>query len=514
MTPPPNDRHVAIIGCGFSGLCVAMQLVRAGIRSFTIFEKGDRLGGTWRDNVYPGAACDIPSLEYCFSFERRVEWSRKWAPQPEILAYMEACAQKYGLARHVRYGTEIAGARFDEAAKVWRLETTKGESFSAEVLVSAVGQLHRPATPTVEGIETFGGRSFHSARWPAGDDLAGQRVAVVGNAASGVQLIPQIVKSARQVSVFQRSPNWILPKEDRVYTGIEHFVMRKSPALARAMRWSIWAQNESRMPVLTGNRLFSAVATWMGERHLERQVPDPELRRKLTPDYPIGAKRILLSDDYFPALQQPHVRLVTTPIVRAVREGLVTRSGAREDTIPADTIVFATGFRTTEFLAPMRIEGTGGRTLEEAWRYGAEAYLGITVSGFPNLFLMYGPNTSLGHNSVLFMMECQARYLLDALRQMRERGVDALDVRPEAQAAFSAEMQQALGATVWAEIESSWYKNERGRITNNWPYTTAAYFFRTRRVDLSHYSLVLRPLQATPVSARATSRGGSASEST
>ena len=508
------DRQIAVIGCGFSGLCVAMQLVRAGVRSFTIFEKSDRLGGTWRDNVYPGAACDIPSLEYCFSFEPRVEWSRKWAPQAEILAYMQACAEKYGLARHVRYGSEIAAARFDEEAKVWRLETAGGERFTADVLVSAVGQLHRPAMPSIEGIESFRGRSFHSARWPAGEDLAGERVAVVGNAASGVQLIPEVVKRARQVTVFQRSPNWVLPKDDRLYTRLEHAVLRRTPRLARILRWATWARNESRMPVLTRNRVFSAVATRMGEKHLERQVRDPELRRKLTPAYPIGAKRILLSDEYFPALQQPHVCLVTSPIARAVPEGLMTRSGGREDVIPADTIVFATGFRTTEFLAPMRIEGTGGRTLEEAWRYGAEAYLGMTVSGFPNLFLMYGPNTSLGHNSVLFMMECQARYLLDALRQMSDRGFAALDVRPEAQAAFTAEMQQALAETVWADIDSSWYKNERGRITNNWPYTTASYFFRTRRVDLSHYRLVLRPLKVASVPSRATPGAGSASEST
>jgi cation diffusion facilitator CzcD-associated flavoprotein CzcO len=490
MTGPSNHAgpRVAIIGFGFAGLCLAMQLEEAGFHDFTIFEKGPRLGGTWRDNTYPGAACDIASLSYCFSFERNPEWTRKWATQPEILAYMDRCARKYDLLRRVRFGVEIARARF--AAGVWHLETTRGERFEADVLVSAVGQLSRPAVPAIEGLDTFGGRAFHAARWPEGEDLAGQRVAIVGNAASGVQIVPAIAPRAKRLLVFQRSANWILPKNDRTYSALERLVLRASTPVASVKRWWIWASNEARLPVFKSNRVFAAVAALLARRHLEAQVADPALRLALTPDYPIGAKRILISDDYYPALQQPNVRLVTAPIARVTREGLVTRDGERW---PVDSIVFATGFHTTEMLAPMHIEGQGGVSLERTWRDGASAYLGISVSGFPNLFLMYGPNTGLGHNSVLFMLECQARYILDGLRQMRRDDLLSIDVRPEVQAAYDADLQQALGGTAWAAIDSSWYKNERGRIVANWPYSTAAYWARTRHLDLRRYVVAVRP---------------------
>jgi cation diffusion facilitator CzcD-associated flavoprotein CzcO len=480
MTQPTPS--IAIIGFGFAGLCLGMQLERAGIDDFTIFEKAPQLGGTWRDNQYPGAACDIPSLSYCFSFEPNASWSRKWAPQAEILAYMERCAKKHDLLRRVRFGVEIARARYD--AGVWHLETTRGDRFAANVLVSAVGQLSRPSMPSIDGIDGFTGRSFHAARWPAGEDLAGRSVAVVGNAASGVQIIPEVARRAKQVFVFQRSANWIVPKNDRVYSAAERAVFRVATPVARLKRWSIWGSNEARLPVMKKNRLFSAAATLIARRHLNSQVADPAMRLALTPDYPIGAKRILISDDYYPALQRPNVRLVTAPIARATSAGLVTRDGERW---PADTIVFATGFHATEMLAPMHIEGHDGVTLDHTWRDGAAAYLGISVAGFPNLFLLYGPNTGLGHNSMLFMLECQTRYILGALSAMRERGLRSLDVRPEVQSAYDAELQRDLSGTVWAAVEKSWYKNDRGRITNNWPYSTAQYWMRTRRFDLRRY---------------------------
>ena len=493
------NASVAVVGFGFAGLCLGMQLKRAGFDRFTIFEKGPTLGGTWRDNRYPGAACDIPSRLYSFSFESDEDWSRKWAPQREILAYMQRCAKKYDLLRHVCFGVEIAGARFDATAGLWQLETTAGEPFAARVLVTAVGQLARPAVPAIEGLDLFRGRSFHSAGWPEGETLEGKRVAVVGNAASAVQLVPEIARRAERLYVLQRSPNWVLPKPNREYTGMERRIFQWAPSVARIERWWTWGLCEARFLGIKGNPIASAIARHIAKRHLEQQVADPALRRQLTPDYPIGAKRILLTSDYYPALQRPNVRLVTDPIGRAEQGGLVTAAGERID---LDTIVFATGFKSTEFLAPMRIEGPTGVTLDEAWRDGPEAYLGLSVAGFPNLFVTYGPNTNLGHNSILFMLECQTRYIVDCLGAMVAQDLASIDVLPEVQAAYNVEIQAALAQTAWAQVEKSWYKNERGRIVNNWPYTTARYFLRTRRVDLGLYRCVPRP--AGEVAVRAT----------
>jgi cation diffusion facilitator CzcD-associated flavoprotein CzcO len=498
--------NVAIVGFGFAGLCLAMHLRRAGVDRFTILEKAPTLGGTWRDNRYPGAACDIHSRLYSFSFESDQDWSRKWAPQREILAYLQRCAEKYDLLRHVRFGVEVLGARFDAEAALWRLDTASGEPLAARVLVTAVGQLARPAIPPIEGLDVFRGHAFHSARWPEGEILDGKRVGVVGNAASGVQLVPELASRSARLHVFQRSPNWIFPKPDREYTTLERRVFRGAPSVARFERGLLWALNETRFAAIKGNPVAAAIAKRIATKHLESQVPDPDLRRRLTPDYPVGAKRVLLTNDYYPALQRPNVRLVTTPIARATENGLVTKDGERFD---LDAIIFATGFKSTELLAPMRIAGPSGVTLDDAWRDGAEAYLGLSVTGFPNLFMMYGPNTNLGHNSIIFMLECQSRYVVAGLRAMAERGLASIDVRPEVQAAFNAEVQTALAKTQWSQVEKSWYMNDRGRIVNNWPYTTAAYFLRTRRVDLARYRVVPHPAGETGT--RATPGPGAAS---
>lgn len=481
---PRGPRHIVIIGSGFSGVCLGIRLKRAGIHHFTILEKAERVGGTWRDNVYPGAACDTPSFSYCYSFEPNPDWSRKWAGQEEILAYLEHCVRKYDLTPHIRLGTAVERARFHEQEGQWHVHTAGGDELVADVLVSGVGQLNRPAYPDIPGLADFGGEAFHSAQWNHDCDLAGKRVAVIGNAASAIQFIPQIAPRTADLRVFQRSANWMLPKNDYAYPAWAKALFRRVPSVARLYRSYIWLQHELRFPAFRGNRLMGALATRRAERHIREQVSDPALRRALLPDYPLGGKRILLSDDYYPTLERPNVHLITEPIDRVTHDAVVTADGT---THPADVLIFATGFQSTSFLAPMRIEGRDGRSLDAAWRDGAEAYLGLAVAGFPNFFMMYGPNTNLGHNSILFMIECQVRYILDCLRRMKERDLRSIDVRPEAQSAYNERLQRELAQTVWARTGHSWYKTAGGRITNNWSGTTAAYWWRTRRADLRHY---------------------------
>jgi len=479
--------RIAIIGSGFSGLCVAIQLQKAGFRSFTIFEKADRVGGTWRDNSYPGAACDSPSFAYCFSFEQKTDWSRKWAQQAEILGYLEHCARKHGLLSQIRFGCEIESARFDAERAVWRLRTRAGEESEAEILVSGTGQLNRPYTPEIPGLGDFEGAAFHSARWDHGCELAGKDVAVIGNAASAIQFIPEIAPRVRNLFVYQRSANWMVPKLDRPFTDRERARFARWPWLARLYRSWIWLGFEIRWPVFRGNAFMSRQSQKLASEHMRNSVLDPELQKALVPDYPIGGKRILISDDYYPALQRQNVHVVSDPIERITRDSVVTRDGRARR---ADVLILATGFETTAFLAPMRIEGAGGQSLDETWKQGAEAYRGISVAGFPNLFLMYGPNTNLGHNSIIFMLECQTTYIVDCLRQMRERGIAAIDVRRAAMQDFNAKLQRELAATVWSRTDHSWYKTKAGRITNNWSGSTLRYWWETRRADLRAYDSV------------------------
>jgi cation diffusion facilitator CzcD-associated flavoprotein CzcO len=479
--------RIAIIGSGFSGLCLGIELKRAGIDSFTIYEKADRLGGTWRENTYPGAACDVPSFLYCFSFEQKVDWTRKWSPQSEILAYMEHCAQKYGLLPHLRCNTAIESARFDAAAGVWRLRSAAGESFEAEVLVSGVGQLNRPHTPALPGLERFRGARFHSARWNHAVELAGRRVAVIGNAASAIQFIPEIAPRVAHLTIFQRSANWMLPRGDRAYSEREHRRLARWPWLARLYRWWIYLLLESRFPMILANRWVAGSAQRAAEQNLAEHIADPGLRAALTPDYPIGGKRVLVADDYYPTLTRDNVALVTEPIAELTADAVVTRDGIAH---PADVLILATGFETTRFLTPMRIEGLDGVTLEQAWARGARAYRGLTVAGFPNLFLLYGPNTNLGHNSIIFMIECQTRYVLGALRTLMARRLAWLDLEPAALDADDARTQAALARTVWAAPRRSWYKTESGRITNNWWGSTLRYWWYTRRFDVERYRAV------------------------
>jgi len=473
-----------IIGAGFGGLCAAIKLKEAGFCRLLVLDKGDSIGGTWRDNTYPGAACDVPSRLYSYSFALNPDWSRAFSGQAEIQAYMQACADRFGVSPLFRFGAEVAQADWDEAAKLWRVVLANGETLSAPVLVSGLGQLNRPGFAGIPGRETFNGESWHSARWRHDVDLRGKTIGCVGAGASAIQYIPQLAKIAARVIVFQRSPNYIVPRNDKLMGPVRRALYRALPFLDRAQRWLIWQLMDWRFQAFKQGTRAADMFRKMALDYLEKSVPDPDLRAKLTPDYPVGCKRVLISDDYYQAIVRPNVELVTQKVEAVTPAGVRTADGAEH---ACDLLVFGTGFETTDFLAPMTITGVGGKTLDEAWKDGAEAHLGVIVAGFPNLFLLYGPNTNLGHNSIIVMIEAQVGYMVDALLAMRSKGARSIDVRPEVQAGYNARLQEDLAATAWAGACSSWYKTASGKITNNWGGDTASYRRMLRRPDLSDY---------------------------
>jgi cation diffusion facilitator CzcD-associated flavoprotein CzcO len=498
-------RWVLIIGSGFGGLGLGIRLARAGI-DFTILEKAPSLGGTWRENTYPGAACDVPSVLYSFSFEPKTDWSRKWSPHGEIREYLEDCAARNGVLPHIRFNTEVTGARFDDASGTWTVRTASGEELTADVLVSAVGQLHHPVTPKLPGLESFRGPTFHSARWNHDVDLAAKRVAVVGNAASAIQFIPEIAPKVSKLTIFQRSANWMLPRGDRAYSEREKRWLTRVPGLAKLLRFWTWAQLELWLyPVVAGNRPLSRLQQWASTKYMESLVGDPVLRRTLRPDYPIGGKRILITDGYYEALGRENVAVVTDAIDHVTEDTIVTRDGT---THPADVVIFATGFRTNPFLAAIRIEGMDGRVLERDWAAGAEAYYGLTVPGYPNFFMLYGPNTNLGHNSIIFMMEAQMRYVLGALDTLEREQLRWVDVRPEVAGAYNARVQRKLATTAWAQAGPSWYKDAGGRITNNWPWSTLRYWWETHAFDAQSYRTAKRGAEVVDFAEARAAAGG------
>lgn len=441
-----------IIGAGFAGIGMAIALQRAGMHDFVILERAYDVGGVWRDNSYPGAACDVPSHLYSFSFEPNPRWSRTFAPQAEIHAYLQHCARKYGLARHLRFGADVAHARYDEPHALWRVTLADGTELSAALLVSGTGQLSRPALPTLPGMETFRGHAFHSAHWDHAYPLAGKRVAVVGTGASAIQFVPAIAGAVTSLTVFQRSPAYLMPRPDRPYRRWEQALFRLLPWAMKLHRASIYLRYESRAIAFTRFNGLMDVAVGRSFRALlARQVPDTALRERLTPDYPIGCKRILLSSDYLAAISRPNVELVTQGIRRVTEHGIETTDGTHH---PVDAIVYGTGFAATEFLSPMRITGRGGLDLNDAWRRGAQAYLGMTVPGFPNFFMLYGPNTNLGHNSIVYMLESQIAHVMRCVRAMRQAGASAIDVDPGRYRRYNVHVQQRLAGSVWSGCKS------------------------------------------------------------
>lgn len=483
----PAHTDVVIIGAGFAGIGMAIRLKRAGRHEFVVLEKDNDLGGTWRDNTYPGCVCDVPSYLYSFSFEQNPHWTRMFAPQPEIWDYLRCCVDKYGLAQHIRYDAEVTGARFDDTEAVWDVDLTGGEVIRTRVLVAGVGALHMPNIPAIPGLESFAGTAFHSARWKHDHDLAGREVAVVGTGASAIQFVPRIAPVAKHLDLYQRSAAWVIPKPDRPISGREQRVYSKLPIAQRVVRdliyWALEVRGAGFALTPKAMRCLESSA----KKHLAAQVRDPGLQAKLTPDYQIGCKRVLPSNDYYPALTRANVDVVTQPIAEVRQHGIVTADGTER---AADTIVFGTGFEVSGNLTHLKIVGRDGADLGDLWsRSGIGAHLGITVAGFPNLFLLLGPNTGLGHTSVLLMMESQIDYILQALDLMDEAGVDRVDVRPGAQQRFVDRVQNRLAETVWQSGCKSWYLDDSGRNFTIWPHFAWKYWLETRRLRPGDYHL-------------------------
>ncbi|HWJ11632.1 MAG TPA: NAD(P)/FAD-dependent oxidoreductase [Nocardioides sp.] len=476
---------VIVIGAGFGGLAAAHHLREAGVTDITILERGDDVGGVWRDNVYPGAACDVPSVLYSWSFARKADWSHRYARQPEILDYIRDHARRSGLRDLVRLRSEVTGAAWDDERRQWTVRLAGGEELRADVLVSAVGQLSRPAVPRIPGLDTFDGPVFHSATWDHGVDLDGKRVGVVGTGASAIQFVPAIADRVGALTVFQRSAPYVVPKPDGAYRPRQQQRFARHRRLHHLTRRGVFQMTEQLNRTLDSDGRLADVLRKVWQANLRRQVPDAGLRAKLVPDYPLGCKRLLFSNDWYPTLTQPHVDVVTDAITAVEPAGVRTADGVLHE---LDVVILGTGFAATEFLAPMDVRGRAGTPLTEAWEGGARAHLGITVPEFPNFFILYGPNTNLGGSSIIGMLEAQAGYLVSAVRELASREAP-LVVRADRAAAYDGEMQRRLDGSVWSSC-SSWYREPGGRITTNWPGTVTEYQQRTAAFDAADFEPV------------------------
>jgi cation diffusion facilitator CzcD-associated flavoprotein CzcO len=485
MSPAGNDPAIIIIGSGFAGLCMAIRLKQAGHHDFLILEKNDDLGGTWRDNRYPGCACDVPSHMYSFSFDLNPGWSRMFAPQQEIWEYMRRCAAKHGLTAHIRYGCAVERMEWDDSTGRWRIATAAGEAYTARAIVSGIGALHVPSIPELPDADRFTGVAFHSAQWDRSCDLTGKRIAVIGTGASAIQFIPEIANDAAQVHVFQRTPPWIHPRPDFEIPPAVRATFAAVPVTMRAFRDGLYWLLEARALGFAVHPSLMAPLQRIAERHIERQIADPALRAKVTPDYTIGCKRILLSSDYYPALTRPNVDLVTAPVTRITETGLACADGSSYE---VDVIIYGTGFKTVEAVAELNVAGRDGAKLQDVWRGGIEAYHGITVAGFPNFFLLLGPNTGLAHNSVVFMIESQVQHVMSCLRLLARQRGDTIEVRASALRHFNDGIQRRLGRAVWSEGGcTSWYLDADGVNRALWPGFSFEYWARTRRARRGDY---------------------------
>ena len=483
MSRKINEFRIVIVGSGFGGIAMAIALKKAGFDSFSIIERSGDIGGVWRDNLYPGCACDVPSRLYSYSFEQDYDWSDGFAPQREIHDYLGKCADKYGVRPHVRFNTEIARADFDEASKVWTLRTTDGETIEADIFISAMGLFNRAELPPIPGRDNFQGESFHSSRWNHDYDLTGKSLAVIGTGASAIQFVPEIAKQVSQLQIFQRTPHYVMPKGARSTQPSERTWFQRH-ALGRLLERFTIFYNMEKGTRRRSSPEMTAAAEQVFLKALERQVPDPTLRAKLTPDYHLGCKRVLRSNDWYPALQRSNAELVDTPITAIHGDGIETSDGKRR---PVDAIIYGTGFTPTDFLSPVQLTGLKGLELNQAWRDGAEAYLGITVAGFPNFFMMYGPNTNLS-GSIIFMLESQSRYIVRCLKALRRRRARAMNVSHDAQRRLNEEIQRRIGETVIMDDNChSYFRTETGKVTTQWPGYLTEYRLKTGRVKAGDY---------------------------
>ena len=497
----PMNPRIVVIGTGFAGVCAAIELKRAGFTDITILERAGEVGGTWRDNNYPGCACDVPAVLYSFSFAPNPDWSRIYCGHDELYGYLRRVADDYRLRPLIRFNTEVAELRFDDDTATWAVTTDLGETLTADIVVNGTGTLSMPAIPHLPGIENFQGDSFHSAYWDHDHDLSGENVAVIGTGASAIQFVPEIAPVAGTVSVFQRTPPWVMPRDDRFYSTRERALFRRLPFLQRLLRWKTYWEFEWLARGFLGQQKVVDEFRRRAEAYITESVTDPELRAAVTPDYDPGCKRRLISNEWYPALCRDDVDLVTAGIKEVRAKSIVT---ADEVEHPVDTIIYGTGFAATDFLSPMKVFGKGGVELSTAWKDGAATHLGVAASDFPNMFLVMGPNTALGHNSIVFMIESQVRYIVATLEHMRESGIGALQLKRDVQDKTYAEVQKRLAGTVWASGCSSWYLKGDGRNDTLWPATTVEYWWRTKRFDSKVFDEYLPSMSAAASGARTT----------
>jgi cation diffusion facilitator CzcD-associated flavoprotein CzcO len=483
-----RDVRVIIIGTGFSGLGMAVQLKKAGVHDFVVLEKANDVGGTWRDNSYPGCACDIQSHMYSFSFKQNPNWTRSFPSQPEIWDYLREVSDHYGLRQHIRFGQEVTGARWDEDAQVWHVATKSGEEITGQFLVAGTGALHIPNIPKLPGVERFAGPTFHSAMWDHDVDLRGKRVAVIGTGASAIQFVPQIAPDVERLHLFQRTPPWVMPKPDYPMPSWSRALFEYVPGTRRLYRNALYWMLEVRAVGFNGHDRLLRLAEQVARKHVAKHIDDKDLRAKLTPDYRLGCKRVLLSNDYYPTLARDNVDVVTDGVVEVREHGIVTADGTEHE---VDAIIFGTGFHVTDAYDHLDVVGRDDRNLAKEWaRDGIQTHLGITVSGFPNLFFLSGPNTGLGHNSVVFMIESQIRYVMDAIRMADANRAGAVDVRPSVQQAFNADIQRRLVRGVWTQGGCmSWYLDAKGVNRAIWPGFTWRYWLDTRKADSAAFEL-------------------------
>jgi cation diffusion facilitator CzcD-associated flavoprotein CzcO len=481
----PADTDVAIVGAGFGGLGMAIRLKQAGRDDFVLLERAEDVGGTWWANSYPGCQCDIPSNLYSFSFARNPDWTTAYPLRDQIHEYLRDCAERFGVLPHTRFNTELLDAAWDDERQRWSIKTSRG-THSARVLVVASGLLSEPCVPELPGLERFAGTTFHTARWNHDHELAGERVAVLGTGASAIQVAPSIVDRVARLTIFQRTPPWVIPHFDHPVGPRMRRLYARLPALQTLARATVWGLHELVVPGMTRDPRLLLSHELMARANMRRHIRDPELRRRLTPDYSVGCKRILLSNDWYRTLGAPNVELVTSGI-REVREGSVVDGAGAEHEL--DTIVFATGFTPSDPPIARRLRGRDGSTLSAVWNGSPQAYLGSTVAGFPNLFLLYGPNTNLGHSSIVYILESQMNYVNSALESMDACGAAAFDLHPAVQKAFNEEMRERLDGSVWNSGCSSWYLDATGRNPIQWPGFTYEYRRRTRTFDAADYRL-------------------------
>lgn len=472
-----------IIGAGFAGLCMAIKLKQAGIHEFVVLEKGIDVGGTWFFNRYPGAACDVPSCAYSYSFEPNPNWSRHYAQQPEIEAYIHHCVAKYDLADHIVCQQAVSEVRWSEG--LWNVTTEDGQQRNAQFVMSAVGQLNSPSMPAIEGMDSFLGASFHSARWDQSVDLEGRRVAVIGAAASAVQLIPEVAKQAAHLAVFQRTPNYLIPRLDRQYLDLERWLFKYVPGVQKLYRWLIFNQGEKIIfPTMRRKRWSQKLMAKLARWQLNRQVSDPILKEKLTPQYEIGCKRILMCDDYYPALMRPNVSLETSPIKAITPAGVQTEAGE----FACDAIIYATGFKAAEFLRGIEVFGREGQSLHQKWAHTTPAYRSVCIAGFPNFFTLYGPNSNLGSNSIIAMIEAQVGFIMQCVLAVEGGAKSTIEVTETAELRYQDWLKSSLAGTVWLQNCQSWYKNAQGGLNNNWPWSVREFQRHMAYVDWADFS--------------------------